>query len=464
MSGVRRVLAIFAVVVVGGAARGDALDHLNTKDDIGINKIPHRGTSHILVIVERIAANSLSQTRWAQMQQFYAPAGGAGTFRDFWKIVSRGAWDPIPTLVQPVLYPKCFIPGRENTSCQVTLNDIDLISTGAIKAAFENILSRIRDEQNVDLATFDVNGARGPGQDGYFDGVIVDSDIYQGVAFPLAAFGNEATVMSAPGGGGRPITCGIVAMVPPDLHEFGHTFGFVDLYGGPTVNCLMSDIHATLGAFSRQQIGWGEVRPIGGHAEIDLAPVLDGGPVLRFGAAPRYLLLENRGGAQHAALETSPPGINVYSIDEDRFPTGPFGFLDTANRSLYLPNAGPPYLDVSLPVNCALALAGEGGCVLAGAGVERDLVHASGEPTGVHLKLGATNPDGTIHLSIDAPPLPPGADTGGGCAIAPRPSPPLAFAFAFAFSLFVLRKRKTQTPTECVSAPRGGRARASRSP
>src|SRR5262249_20285897 len=153
---------------------------------------------------------------------------------------------------------------------------------------------------------FDMNGADGK-PDGYFDGVIVDTDIYGGIAFPLAVFGNQATVMSKPGGGGMPITAGIVALVPPDLHEFGHTFGFVDLYGGPTVNCLMSDIHATLGAFSRQQIGWGDVKTMTGSMELDLKPVLDGGPILRFGEKPRYILVENRAGASHAELDGSAP-------------------------------------------------------------------------------------------------------------------------------------------------------------
>lgn len=413
---------LLSSLVVPALAGANALDHLKTTDDIGRNKIPHLGTSHILVVPTRVGTPVFPATHLAQLRAFYDPAGGPGTFRRYWQVVSQGKWDPIPTLVEPVMYVgSCPIPGRTAQNCRLTISDVDLIGQRGVGAAVENILGRVRDEQNVDLTTFDVNSASGAGPDGYFDGLIFDTDIYSGIGFPLAALGNEAIVDARPGG--PRLSAGNVALVPPDLHEFGHLLGFIDLYNGPAVNCLMSDIASTLSAFSRQQIGWGEVRRITGDLEIDLKPVLASGPVLRIGEAPRYIMVENRAGPDHVMLDQSVPGVYVYSIDEDRLPSGPLGFLDLAAQNLYFPNSGAgPYLNVNLPVGCSLFRPTDANRCALGEGATRKLIHASGEDSGFTLTVGASQADGTVHISLqtaadDNDNDNDGDKDGGGCVV-----------------------------------------------
>jgi hypothetical protein len=446
----RQLLLLLLLLPAGAAA--DALDHLQTRDDIGLNKIPHRGESHILVIPMRSGVAAFPADRLATLSQTFRPEGGPGTFRDYWRITSNGRYDPIPTLAQPVLYPSsCPLPGRTPANCKVTLDDLALISNHGLRDALVDILTRVRDEQGLDLSQFDVNTASGAGQDGFFDGVVLDSDIYKGIAFPLAALDNQASIAIRPGG--PSLTVGIVAMVPPNLHEFGHLFGFMDLYGGPTLNCLMADTRATLSAYSRQQIEWGDVWRIDAPSEFDLKPVLDGGPVLRIGSGPTYLMVENRGGDKHRDLESSKPGINIYSIDERELPVGPLGFLDIASQKLYLPNAKPPYLNVNLPVGCAVGDSdGDGGCILANEGSRRGLVHQSGDATGLSLRLGATQADGTIHVVIDH----------GGCQLARGGSAPSAWPIALllAIAAAAVAARRSAATAGSRSRRSPGRARS----
>lgn len=402
-----RLLCALAVVTAS-TAHANPLDHLRTVNDIGLHKIPHAGTSHILVIPVRTGPDGISVNEVTQLRAVFATEGGPGTFRDYWRVVSGGRYDPIPTLVEPVLYrDRCPIPGRDLSNCEISLSDIGLLLTKGIQAAYEDILTRVRDEQQIDLAQFDVNGASGPGADGYFDGLIFDADIYTGVAFPVAILDNTVVMTPTPGGGGDPIIAGIIAMSPPARHEFAHLLGFMDLYGGPTVNGLMEDVDATLSAFSRQQIGWGTVTKIEGATELDLPPVLDGGAVLRIDTPPGYLLIENRGGAQHAEYDSGAEGIYIYSVDESQLPTTPLGFLNVSNRELYLPNAEAPYLAVAMPVGCDVRdVGGASACVVAN-GEPRALVHASGASTGLVLQAGLAAADGTIRIVIGPEALPP---------------------------------------------------------
>src|SRR5690606_7427703 len=155
------------------------------------------------------------------------------------------------------------------------------------RSALEDIIRRVRDEQDVDLAEFDINGPNGT-PDGYFDGVIIDTDMYSGIGFPLNALGNMVTVPTAQGStdagpAGETLGCGIAALIPPENHEFGHVLGFIDLYGGPDVNDLMMDTDSMLGPFGRMQIGWATATEATGDMEIDLAPALAGGQILKFG-------------------------------------------------------------------------------------------------------------------------------------------------------------------------------------
>jgi MYXO-CTERM domain-containing protein len=430
-------------------AGAHALDHLKTKDDIGINKIPNAGTSRILVVPAWVGAPFPAAALEA-MRAYYAEAGGPGTFRQYWLDMSGGRYDPIPVLVEPVEYPdSCPIPSKTVADCTVSFTDQDIIVNGEVAIALGDVLSRVRDEQNVDLSQFDINGKDGA-PDGYFDGVIMQASVAEGVTPPLAALFNETIVATQPGGGGSMLSMGNVALVPPDDHEFGHLFGFIDLYNGPPVNCLMSQ-EGSLGAYSRQQIGWGEVIDVTPPLQIDLAPTLAGGSILRIGSAPQYLLIENRGGDLHRQYDMSVEGAYVYSIDETKLPDGPLGFLTPELDGLYLPNAEAPYLDVAAPVGCDLYDASSSNrCALAAAGETRALSHPSGAAgTGLTLRVDRVDADGTVRVQIyegdTVPDFPePAAEDEevSGCALSPGSARPLPAVLLMALGLIALRRRR----------------------
>ncbi len=399
MSDVRIASVVLLASALSASASAHPLDHLRTRNDIGLHKVPNTGVSHILVIPVRTGADGISLSEWAELQRMFDPAGGPGTFRHYWQVSSGGRYDPVPTLLDPVLYPdSCPIPGRDLTNCELSLSDIGLLLSGAIGETYEAILERVRDERQIDLAQFDVNGVDGM-SDGFFDGLIFDADIYGGVALPVAVLNNTVEVEST-AGSGQMIGAGIIAMSPPAFHEFGHLFGFIDLYGGPTVNGLMEDADATISAFSRQQIGWGEVVDVDAPIELALKPVLDGGQILRIGSRSQYLLIENRGGPKHTQYDSGAEGVFVYTVDESQLPTTPLGFLDVASRELYLPNATAPHLAVALPVGCTAShTQGAGACVVA-PGEPRALIHESGDVSGWLLSTSPAAADGTVNITI----------------------------------------------------------------
>ena len=104
-------------VLLCSPAFGFALDNLQTTDDIGLNKVPHQGTSRILVIAMRVGG-PFQEGVWNELVQEYDADGGPGSFRDFWRIQSGGAYDPIPTLMPPIIYPECPIEGLGDTAAK----------------------------------------------------------------------------------------------------------------------------------------------------------------------------------------------------------------------------------------------------------------------------------------------------------------------------------------------------------
>lgn len=449
----RGLLALFVCVLLVGvfvssSSHAHAIDHLQDKSDIGRNKVPHRGTSHILVIPSMTGTQQFPPERWRALERYFDPEGGPGTFRFYWRTQSRGAYDPIPTLVQPVLYPHhCPIPGKSLNNCRFSITDVEHLFSGAVKTALTSLIERVRDEQGIDLSHFDVNGAEEGVPDGWFDGVIVSTDLFEGLGLPLAALGQELSIATTPrppveddeepadggnadggdddggnadaagdaGSGeetGPTLSVGVMAFVPPDMHEFGHNLGFMDLYDGPAITDLMGREGSGLSAHSRLQIGWGTVQDVEGPMEIELAPVLEGGPILRFGQPPRYVLLENRSGFLHNQTETDFPGIYLYSIDENELPTGELGFLDIRNGDLYLPNRPEPrpgnldcvercYLNVNMPIGCRIASASEfDSCALAGDGIKRNIEHASDGPLGFYVEQLSSTVGGRVRLRI----------------------------------------------------------------
>ncbi len=434
------LLAALVLLVAPAASSAHAIDHLQDKTDIGRNKVPHEGTSHILVIPSRTGSTTFPMARWQALQDYFDPEGGPGTFRAYWQTQSLGRYDPIPTLADPVLYPdECPIPGKPVNNCRFFIDDAELLFSGAVQTALTNLIERVRDEQDIDLSQFDVNGVQEGVPDGWFDGIILSTDLFDGLGLPLAALGQELSVPTTPremtseddagtlddagagtldggsddaGDPGPTLSVGVIAFIPPDTHEFGHNLGFMDLYEGPVITDLMGRPGSGLSAHSRLQIGWGEVQDVSEPMEITLEPVLEGGPILRFGSPPRYVLVENRSGPKHNQTEDDFPGIYVYSIDENELPTGELGFLDINNGDLYLPNKPEPkqgnvdciddcYLNVNMPIGCRFAAADEfDACVLGGDGVKRNIEHAADGPLGFYIEQVARDFDGSITLRI----------------------------------------------------------------
>jgi hypothetical protein len=475
------LMAFICIGLYGAVASGYALDHMRISDDIGLNKAPRFGESHILVIPSRIDSE-FSPAQWDAYVEFFSSEGGEGTFRQYWQTVSGGLYDPIPTLVNPVIYSECPIPGRTLTNCRIDITDFELLTEGYVRIVLTDLIERVRDEQSINLMDFDVNGANCSADancpDGFFDGVIIDTDMYAGVGFPLGALNNTVTVrafpqpLAADGGmgmgssadagaapdsgpsqgnldGGTPvqspadaglldaglldaglldagaldellgpeIQLGVVALIPPENHEFGHNLGFIDLYNGPTLNGLMATSDSSLSAFSRLQAGWGEAQTVTEPGVFQLAPVYEGGTILAFGQAPRYVLLENRGGALHDEVDESYPGLHLYSVDEGQLPTEELGFIDVIEGTLYYPNENGPYLNVSMPLDCQIVGPTQASpCAFGGVGDLRDIEHASDGHLDFHIEVQSVAEDGTIQIEVRPgereAPLPPEEDAG----------------------------------------------------
>lgn len=442
----RRLTTLTLVVAAGlvpAAAHGYALDHLQTTADIGPNKVPNKGTSRVLVVLQRSFGEG-DPDRYQQLLDFYDPEGGPGTFRTFWNLQSKGTYDPIATVVDPLIYDECPVPGVDPDTCQLSLDDITPLLEGALHASLTRMLEDVRERDGLDLREFDVNG---PGcelgmacPDGWMDGLVIDTDTFGGLAFPLAALAGPVTVDARVSGVGEPtdddlVSIGIVALTPPARHEFAHNLGFIDSYNGPTLNGLMAWTRLGLSAYSRLQIGWATDVVIDGPQALSLPPVLAGGDVLRIGERPRFLLIENRGGPDHALWNESPAGINIFAVDENQLPDTELGFLDILAGDLYYPNQQPPYFNINVPLGCSLDGDDGNGCVLEQAGQSLELVHPITGATGWWLVVDAIAADGTTEVRItDEEPVPfvPPADAGlandGGPQLAPdgglEPTPP----------------------------------------
>ena len=86
------LLLIFGSGATEQAAQAEPLDHFATTDDVGLNKVPHTGESHVLVVPHRSGKSEFPATRLADLQRIFNPAGGPGTFRDFWRTTSNGRY------------------------------------------------------------------------------------------------------------------------------------------------------------------------------------------------------------------------------------------------------------------------------------------------------------------------------------------------------------------------------------
>ena len=201
---------------------------------------------------------------------------------------------------------------------------------------------------------------------------------------------------------GTLVSCGIVALSPPRDHEFGHALGLIDQYAGPTMTGLMAVNRSGVAAWNRLSLGWGVDEEVTGPGTFTLAPVLDGGRVLRFGQPPRMVLLENRGGDQHAAWDNEHPGLYMYAIDEEQLPTTELGFFKVLDGRLYFPNEIPPYLNVNVPVECNAGSPGNvfDPCVAGEVGNVRNVDHSLDGHLGYHVAITDIDEAGNITLEV----------------------------------------------------------------
>ena len=61
-------MVLLAGLLEVGAASAEPLDHFATTDDIGVNKVPHLGESHVLVIPHRTGETAFPAARLAELQ------------------------------------------------------------------------------------------------------------------------------------------------------------------------------------------------------------------------------------------------------------------------------------------------------------------------------------------------------------------------------------------------------------
>ena len=363
------------------------LDNFVVRDDIGPNKIPHLGTSHILVIP--VVATATWDPQLVQMQDTYAEDGW---FREHWLTESNGLYDPIPTVVDPVVIECPF--ESAGPLCEIDPTNFQLLFGDQLQDVFEGVLRTLRDEQGIDLAHFDVNGMDGE-PDGYFDGVVIHTSLASGVAFPLVSFNQEASVGILGDDDENTLTVGMPALSPPELHEFAHAFGFIDHYGGPGPEGLMDQGQSEhFSAYNRSLLDWSEVFDVTVPIELTLGPTTEGGRILKLGDGEQFLMLANRDGA-----------VVVTSIDEEALPVGELGFIDVAEQDLYLPNRDEPWLNrLVLEHNNPLSDLAQRGDVMR-------LAHASDGDTGWTVRvLGVTDDwvrlvleDGTATVQLVEP-------------------------------------------------------------
>ena len=85
-----------------------------------------------------------------------SPAGPPGSFRDYWRTQSRGTFDPVPFLAEPLVFSECPLPDRtpardlfgwqrgETTEADAAVRRIAVIALGETKSdAAIPILKRV---------------------------------------------------------------------------------------------------------------------------------------------------------------------------------------------------------------------------------------------------------------------------------------------------------------------------------
>lgn len=273
-------ITIVGIVFLGGMSVSWAgyADHFTETQDIGQFKAPNRGVSNILVIRVQVNINPVD---WGPWVTFFDNDATGMTFRNYYRTMSLGAYDPIITLTDPIIYETCPTQFSNPTyfpNCSIARGDPMALIPGM--KLFREIFQRLADEQPaINLQDFDVNGLDG-GPDGWLDGVVMMSNLdFTGIALPTSMLYNvditpelcdkliiglepylagipidpdeicDALVNMTPeefeadpllsllykleSQGQKVSMIGISSTLDPEvvpIHEFGHVLGYGDLY------------------------------------------------------------------------------------------------------------------------------------------------------------------------------------------------------------------------------------------
>jgi len=251
--------------------------------DVGANRVPRLGTTHVLVVP--VSFGDASAYRREFMDFLYPAPVDRFTFSEYWRLQSAGRFHPIPDLMDVMEFGGCPVDGLDGCVFEVE-------NVGAALELFRLIFDRILASPDHPLAAYDESGPDGE-PDGWTDGIIVIIPTWRGgVAPPVYPF------MEVEQDG---VQVGAIAIGRPDetllLHEFGHNLGAADQYLWGFRHSLMSTCDdCSLDAHSRVGLEWADVVEVGAGQEVTLRlpPTLVEPAVVRIGAPPEYFLLEHR--------------------------------------------------------------------------------------------------------------------------------------------------------------------------
>ncbi len=427
MPSCRFLSSAFAAVVLllgGGTARADYVDHFAVRNDVGPRKSPALGRSKLLLIPVEVKGSPPIDLE--RVRHFFSPDDPQG-FVQYFRTASLGRFEPEVTVAPVVHFDTCPLPPEQFPSCAIARGDINAFTAGM--EMMREVVRRA-DALGVDFAAHDINGRNGT-KDGWADGVMLLANVpFGGIAFPFAYFdGGPLTV-----DGTRIGMLGIAGRsdVHVMVHEFGHLLGLTDLYdesGG--YDGLHFSVMGAWGydpeiplpdAETRYRLRWGNVIQVTGSGRYRLSPAEGSGELLRLGQGSEYLLIENRGPGGRFDGEFTARGLVVYHVDrtvklrgeEGRFvdriidcvncdPWRPYIRIIEADGRFDLQRGGRP--------DYAADLFGEGDVLGPDpSGIPLSPMHAvqstnlySGAQTGFAIREITVLDDGVIELTVDAP-------------------------------------------------------------
>lgn len=323
---------ILSVACVAPPSRAGFDDHF-VETEIGRYKVPHNGHSRVLIIPVIIDdINTPDMSRWTA---FFENKLDAFTFKNYWHVNSLGKFDVETKLIEPVHYKTCPLP-PEFKNCKIKRGDASALQPGL--KFLKEILDRVREEQGVNFADYDLNGPSGI-PDGWVDGVLIMANIDLGVALPISMF-KKIKLDNTKIGTVAFAGLGDKEVIP--VHEFGHLLGFADLYhenkpGRGVYLSLMGEYDDGLpliDAHSRMRIGWADVIEIQGAPEvIKLPPAEVSGRMIKIGRENEFYLIENRGPGKFFDKGLKSQGLAVYHVDENKLPDpGAWSFVQTVQN------------------------------------------------------------------------------------------------------------------------------------